>query len=141
MRGAAVRVDRLRQLAARLTVMPSRFETFGIVAVESHAVGTPVLAFDIDCLREVVPEGTGLLVPAFDVAASAESLVELSADADRSVGGRGRRGRRSPAVSTGTWWPTATGVGARRRRPGGHRPVPGDSTDACRTHDLEKEMT
>ena len=85
--------DRLRLLStARLTVMPSRFETFGIVAVESHAVGTPVLAFDIDCLRAVVPEGTGRLVTAFDVAALAEAMVEMTADVDGAVAA-GRKGR------------------------------------------------
>ena len=86
-------VDRLRLLsAARLTVMPSRFETFGIVAVESHAVGTPVLAFDIDCLRAVVPDGTGRLVPAFEVAALAESLAEMAGD-PAGAAEAGRRGR------------------------------------------------
>ena len=86
-------VDRLRLLsAARLTVMPSRFETFGIVAVESHAVGTPVLAFDIDCLRAVVPDGTGRLVPAFDVAALAEALAEMAGD-PAGAGEAGQRGR------------------------------------------------
>lgn len=85
--------DRLRLLSsARLTVMPSRFETFGIVAVESHAVGTPVLAFDIDCLRAVVPQGTGRLVPAFDVAAFADALADM-ADDPAGMAEAGQRGR------------------------------------------------
>ena len=85
--------DRLRLLAAaRLTVMPSRFETFGIVAVESHAVGTPVLAFDIDCLRAVVPDGTGRLVPAYDVAALADTLADMAGD-PAGMAEAGQRGR------------------------------------------------
>jgi glycosyltransferase involved in cell wall biosynthesis len=78
---------------ARLTVMPSRFETFGIVAVESHAVGTPVLAFDIACLREVVPSDAGRLVPAYDVAALAQAMVEMAGDGDGTAA-MGRAGRR-----------------------------------------------
>ena len=39
--------------SARVVAVPSRFETFGIVALEAAATGAPVVAFDIDCLREV----------------------------------------------------------------------------------------
>ncbi|RKT54485.1 glycosyltransferase [Saccharothrix australiensis] len=62
---------------ARLVAVPSRFETFGIVAVEALATGTPVLAFDIPCLREVVPAHSGELVTPFDVPAYAEALIRL----------------------------------------------------------------
>lgn len=65
---------------AGAVAMSSRFETFGIVAVEALASGTPVVAFDIACLREVVPPGLGRLVPAFDVAAFADALVATVAD-------------------------------------------------------------
>ncbi|MHC1560708.1 glycosyltransferase family 4 protein [Actinomycetospora sp. C-140] len=51
---------------ARLTVVPSRFETFGIVAAEALACGTAVVAYDIPCLREVVPSEAGALVPYTD---------------------------------------------------------------------------
>ncbi|MGP0222654.1 MULTISPECIES: glycosyltransferase family 4 protein [unclassified Paenarthrobacter] len=60
---------------ARLVVVPSRQETFGLVALEALAVGTPVVAFRIPCLREIVPEGTGWLVPPFHAAALADELV------------------------------------------------------------------
>jgi hypothetical protein len=49
---------------SRLVVVPSRHKTFGIVAVEALAAATSVLAFDIPCLREVVPPGCGWRVHA-----------------------------------------------------------------------------
>jgi glycosyltransferase involved in cell wall biosynthesis len=65
---------------ARLVAMPSRFETFGMVAVEALATGTPVVAFDIDALREVLPAGCTRTVPAFDVEAYAQALVQAYTD-------------------------------------------------------------
>ena len=65
---------------ARLVAMPSRFETFGMVAVEALATGTPVVAFDIDALREVLPAGCTRTVPAFDVEAYADALVQAYVD-------------------------------------------------------------
>jgi polysaccharide pyruvyl transferase WcaK-like protein len=72
--------------------MPSRYETFGMVAAEAMACGTPVLAFDIPCLREVLPPECGVLVPAFDVGAFATALAELAGDAARcaAMGEAGR---------------------------------------------------
>jgi len=77
---------------SRLVVVPSRHETFGIVAVEALAAATPVLAFDIPCLREVVPPGCGWRVHAFDVAAFAAQLISLYPDSDRllAAGCQGR---------------------------------------------------
>ncbi len=54
---------RLDMLAdAALVVMPSHYETFGMVAAEALAVGTPVVVTDIDSLRDFVTEETGLAV-------------------------------------------------------------------------------
>lgn len=70
--------EKARLLAAsRLVVVPSRAETFGIVAVEALAAATPVVAFDIPCLREVLPADCARRLPPFDVEALAAALVEL----------------------------------------------------------------
>jgi glycogen(starch) synthase len=63
-----------------VAVVPSRHETFGMVALEALAAATPVVAFDIAGLREVVPEGSGWRVPAFDVPALAERIRAACAD-------------------------------------------------------------
>jgi glycosyltransferase involved in cell wall biosynthesis/polysaccharide pyruvyl transferase WcaK-like protein/O-antigen/teichoic acid export membrane protein len=76
-------VEKYRLMAAaRVVVVPSRFETFGIVAAEALATGTPVLAFDIPCLREVIPSGCGRLVAPFNVEAFARGLLELYREND-----------------------------------------------------------
>jgi glycosyltransferase involved in cell wall biosynthesis len=59
-------------------VMPSRFEGFGLVAAEAMAAGLPVVASDIEGLREVVEhEKTGYLCPAGDSRQLACRLLEL----------------------------------------------------------------
>ncbi len=53
--------------AADAVVVPSRQESFGYVAVEAHACGTPVVAFDASALRDNVEhETTGYLAHPFD---------------------------------------------------------------------------
>ncbi len=65
---------------AKVVVMPSRFETFGIVAVEALAGGAPVIAFDIPCLRQVVPKNLGTLVPAFDTSKLSDAIQKTLAE-------------------------------------------------------------
>jgi D-inositol-3-phosphate glycosyltransferase len=49
--------------AADVCVVPSESETFGLVALESSACGTPVVATDVGGLRSIVEPGhTGILV-------------------------------------------------------------------------------
>lgn len=66
-------------------VMPSRFEGFGLVAAEAMAAGLPVVASDIEGLREVVEhEKTGYLCPAGDIRHLAGRLLELIGSPDRA---------------------------------------------------------
>ncbi|HEX9712605.1 MAG TPA: D-inositol-3-phosphate glycosyltransferase [Actinomycetota bacterium] len=61
--------------AADLVVVPSRSESFGLVALEAAACGTPVVATDVGGLRTTVRDGvTGLLVPGADAGAYADAM-------------------------------------------------------------------
>jgi glycosyltransferase involved in cell wall biosynthesis len=63
--------------SAYAVLMPSRFETFGMVAVESQAASAAVIAFDVGPLAEVAGGGGARLVPAFDLEAFAREVVTL----------------------------------------------------------------
>lgn len=71
--------------SARLVCMPSRYETFGMVAAESLAVGTPVVAFDIPCLRALVQPHVGMPVRAFDIEEFAGAILALAEDPYRAA--------------------------------------------------------
>ncbi len=64
--------------AADVCVIPSHYEPFGLVAIEAMACGTPVVASAVGGLKfTVVPEETGLLVPAKDEAAFARAIERI----------------------------------------------------------------
>lgn len=66
----------MRQSA--FTVVPSLSEAFGMVAVESLAVGTPVIASNVGGLAEIIRDGLdGYLVPPGDPVALAERMAIL----------------------------------------------------------------
>jgi len=67
--------------AAMLVVVPSHYESFGMVALEAMACGTPVVASDVGGLAYLVKHGkTGFTVPAGDPNALAEYLTNLVQD-------------------------------------------------------------
>ncbi len=96
--------------AADVVIVPSRSESFGLVALEAAACGRPVVAAAVGGLRTVVEHGrTGFLVegrlPA-DYAARIEQLL-ASPDVARDMG------RQAARRATGYTWSTAA---ARLRR-------------------------
>ncbi|WP_353943849.1 D-inositol-3-phosphate glycosyltransferase [Streptomyces sp. HUAS MG91] len=75
--------------AASLLVMPSYSESFGLVAIEAQATGTPVLAASVGGLPVAVRDGTtGFLVDGHEPAAYARVLREF-ADHPHLVDGMG----------------------------------------------------
>ncbi len=67
--------------AADVVVMPSHYESFGMVALEAMACGTPVIATQVGGLAFLVQDGiTGFHIPVDDPAALAERLVTLLDD-------------------------------------------------------------
>jgi D-inositol-3-phosphate glycosyltransferase len=64
--------------AATAVVVPSYSESFGLVAVEAQACGTPVVAASVGGLRTAVRDGvSGVLVPGHDPASYARVLRDL----------------------------------------------------------------
>lgn len=69
--------------AAEMVVMPSHYESFGLVALEAMAMGTPVIASEVGGLAFVVRDGeTGFHVPSRDPEALAEKIYALLSDQD-----------------------------------------------------------
>jgi glycosyltransferase involved in cell wall biosynthesis len=80
--------------AADVFVLPSLWEGLPYVLVEAAALGKPIVATDIDGVREVVRSGeTGVLVPPRDPGGLAAALILLLRDRDLA-GKLGERARR-----------------------------------------------
>ncbi|MDD2922504.1 MAG: glycosyltransferase [Anaerolineales bacterium] len=68
--------------AAEVVVMPSLYESFGMVALEAMACGTPVIASEVGGLGYLVQDGvTGYTIPDSDPEALCEKLSWLLNDA------------------------------------------------------------
>ncbi len=88
---------------AALVVVPSRYEGFGLPAVEAMACGTPVVTTDAGALAEVVQvAGGGVTVPPDDPEALAKAISDLLARPEE----RHRLGARArPRVESAYAWP------------------------------------
>ncbi len=83
--------------AADLVIVPSRSESFGLVALEAAACGIPVVASAVGGLLNIVHDGvTGHLVDGRDPARYARAMSQLLGDPARR-GGDGRRRQRAGA--------------------------------------------
>lgn len=88
--------------AAQVVVVPSRYESFGMVALEAMACGAPVIASDVGGLSTLVRDGrTGFLVPDGDPQALADRLLPLLRDAVL----RSELGRHGIATAEAYSWP------------------------------------
>ncbi len=79
---------------ADVCVVPSRVETFGLVALEAQAQGTPVVAARVGGLPEVVADGeTGLLIDGHDPVDYCAAISTLLRDGEtrRRMGEAARR--------------------------------------------------
>ena len=86
---------------ADAVAVPSSSETFGLVALEAQACGTPVLATDVDGLRfAVAPGETGWLVPGRSPELWAEALRRAASSPERWRAMGGAAGERTRNV---TW--------------------------------------
>jgi D-inositol-3-phosphate glycosyltransferase len=94
--------------AADVVLVPSRSESFGLVALEAGACGTPVVAASVGGLRSVIDDGeTGFLVEGHDPGDHAEQALRIlrSPGLQSSVGARAAR-----AALRFTWDVTADEV-------------------------------
>jgi D-inositol-3-phosphate glycosyltransferase len=88
--------------AAQMVVMPSHYETFGMVALEAMACGTPVVASNVGGLSFIVEHGkTGLLVPYKNPRLLAEALLALLERPEL----RRQMGRNGTLVARRYGWP------------------------------------
>jgi D-inositol-3-phosphate glycosyltransferase len=95
--------------AASVLVMPSYSESFGLVAVEAQAAGTPVLAASVGGLPVAVRDGeTGFLVQGHDPADYARVLRRFADEPDLSA----RMGRAAAGHAESFGWDTAAAATA-----------------------------
>jgi D-inositol-3-phosphate glycosyltransferase len=87
--------------AADCIIMPSHYESFGMVALEAMACGRPVIASEVGGLAFLIKDGeTGYHVPDRDPAALADRICELLTDPLR----REALGRQAAAAAQAYAW-------------------------------------
>jgi len=93
---------------ARIFVLPSLYETFGLAVLEAMATGLPVVATKVGGIPELVEDGrNGILVSPRDHSALAEGIIELLSDSRLSL----RIGKRNVAQTKRySWWSVAEKV-------------------------------
>ena len=99
--------DRLADFysAADVVLVPSRSESFGLVALEAQACGTPVIGTATGGLPYVVRDGvTGFLIEGRDPASYADRLLDLLSDPQRA----GRMGMEGVAQALRFSWDATT---------------------------------
>ncbi|WP_291298018.1 glycosyltransferase family 4 protein [Elioraea sp.] len=108
--GAVGEAEKTALLAASdIVVLPARYESFGLVAVEAMMFGKPVISTQAGGIPEVVENGvTGLLVPPGEPEALAAAMRRLVTDAPlrERLGAAGRAGylaRFTDDAMAGTW--------------------------------------
>ena len=72
-------VEEMKQLytIADICIVPSRYETFSQVTLESIQLGTPVIAFDLTGPKDIIKNGqSGFLVPSFNIDQFCTTVIE-----------------------------------------------------------------
>lgn len=88
--------------AAEMVVMPSHYESFGMVGLEAMAMGTPVIASEVGGLAFLIQDGiNGFHVPSRDPEALAERIFTLLQDENC----RRQLGQRAYESSQKYGWP------------------------------------
>ena len=74
-----------RMSAADLVLIPSVAEGFGVVVLEAMAAKTPIIAFDVPALNELIDhDQTGILVKPYDTSAYAGAIQNLIENREKS---------------------------------------------------------
>jgi len=91
--------------AAEVLIMPSHYESFGMVALEAMACGTPVVASQVGGLAFLIQDGvTGYVVPGGDYLALSERLTQLLSQPEL----RSRLGKQAAAYARAYSWEKIT---------------------------------